>query len=347
MSKRRTAAKAPSVIDQAIAAFRETWLRAEDTVDGMLRAPIAPSIAKPIVLPVASGASDRIIAKGCEGEAVQELRIRLAGFGGLLPGESFDDDTEDSVKQFEKDVMHRVPTGKVDPAFAAALDMFASDWPIDVEKQLACPCVTARRRLQGCSGFGKGQFRGEYSPGHEKDRNEAYHKYEYPGIHRSLLWAARALMFYATVDHKNEIRFLKFSSGYRCHKDNEANHRTSTNHMGKAMDMQFSHWDGRKWIVPDEAQTMKDANAMREVAKARMDAQSEWGESDRFALELGGKLGNDKKHAHAPTWVHMDVRTWSARFREDSYFVRTASALDGDSFVTVFARSSPSGLGSP
>ncbi len=270
------------------------------------------------------------------GEAVSELRIRLAGFGGLLPGDTFDGDVADSVKQFEKDVMKRAETGIVDAAFALALDKFAADWPIDVEGQLACPCVT-KKRLQGCSGFGKGQFKGEYSPKYAKSRDEAGHKYEYPGIHRSLLWAARALMFYATVDHKDEIRFLKFSSGYRCHKDNEAHSRTSTNHMGKAVDIQFSHGDGGKWIVADEAQTMKDSNAMRDVAIARMRAQTNWTDPDLFSLEPGGKAKKGSKEAHAPTWVHMDVRKWSAGDRDDSYFTETTSGLEGTPFVRLLA----------
>jgi len=187
-----------------------------------------------------------------------------------------------------------------------------------------------------CSGFGKRQFKGEYSPKYKKSRDEAGHKYEYPGIHRSLLWAARALMFYAMVDHKDEIRFLKFSSGYRCHKDNEVHHRTSTNHMGKAVDMQFSHWDGRKWSVAGKAQTMKDSDAMRKVAEIRLGGQVEWFKPDVFSLEPGG--APDKKHPRAPTWVHMDVRAWSASFRDDSFFVRSVKALDGDLFTAILAR---------
>ncbi len=284
------------------------------------------------------------IKKGAKGGGVEELRIRLAGFGGVLPGQEFDDTLDKAVKQFEKDVMERDPTGVVDEAFAKRLDQFAKDWPIQVEKQLACPCVD-KPLADTCSGFGLGKFSGggkdAYWAAYAKSKDEAGHKYEYPGTHRSLLWAARALMFYATIDHKDKIQFNKFSSGYRCHKNNSIQTkwdkvlkkkvpapRTTTNHMGKAIDMQFSYYRDKKWQrVATDPQVAKDVDSMRKVAQNRMNAQMRWNEADRFALEAASD--------GATTWVHIDVRRWSSKYLDDRYFTKTTSDLDGASMVDV------------
>ena len=128
-----------------------------------------------------------VLKQDMNGNAVQELQIRLAGFGGGAPDGDFGPGTVRQVKQFQKDFMEQVdPSGEVDLETYQAIDRFARQFPLPFDK-LKCPCGI-------CSGFGQGQFKGEYRSG--KPKIEAYHQYEYPGIHRMLLWASRAVMHY-------------------------------------------------------------------------------------------------------------------------------------------------------
>lgn len=330
-------AKVPSKILADLDAYMQNW-RPVAVADNT-RVVVA---TRPI--PKIKEAEFKPLKKGAKGSAVLELRVRLAGFGGVLPGEDFDESLEKAVKQFEKDVMARTETGVVDRLFAERLDQFAKDWPIQVEKQLVCPCK-GTPLADGCSGFGLGKFPGKgkdaYLSAYAKSKDEAGHKYEYPGIHRSLLWAARALMFYATIDHKDKIKFYTFSSGYRCHKDNAIQTkldkasgqrvpapRSTTNHMGKAVDMQFCYFRDKKWQRnAKDPQVPKDVDSMRMVAQNRMNAQMRWNSPDRFALEAASD--------GATTWVHIDVRKWSSKHLEDRFFTKTATDLDGDSMVVV------------
>lgn len=317
----------PSKIFADLDAYMQNWKPI--AVADNTRVAIRPPQIEKLVVP--SGPTAKTLRKGDSGKVVSELRIRLAGFGGVLPGTEFDDSLEKAVKQFEKDVMARAETGIVDNAFAVRLDQFAKDWSLNFEKQLKCDCSK-------CTGFGSGRRKGEYS--NAKSKLELYHKYEYPGIHRSLLWASRAIMFYCTLDHKDKIRFLKFSSGYRCHDNNAIHKRSSTNHMGKAVDMAFEGFRDKKWTrdtIKDLENVKKDANSIRDVAQTRMNAQINWGSKDRFSLEPGsGKVS-------APTWVHMDVREWSAKHLADEYFAKSQTALDGDPMVSLLAGSAGSG----
>lgn len=311
-------AKAPSKILADLDAYMRNWKPVAVADNTRVAIPMRP-IAK-VAAPEAD--TTKTLAKGASGEAVGELRIRLAGFGGVLPGTEFDESLEKAVKQFEKDVMGRAETGIVDNAFALRLDRFAKDWPIHFEKQLHCPC-------QKCEGFGKGQFYGEYNEKYAKSKDEGGHKYEYPGIHRSVLWASRALMLYATVDHKDKIRFSIFSSGYRCHIRNLQKGRPTTNHMGKAVDLQFAYNASGKWLENRPA----DVEAMRDVAKKRLNAVMGWATKDRFAMESAEQ--------GAKTWVHLDVRAWSAKYRLDEFFCTNSKQLDGDSMVSLLAAADP------
>ena len=270
------------------------------------------------------------IKKGETGDRVQELRIRLAGFGPLKPGHTFDEATEKSVKLFEKDVMGRSdPTGIVDTEFAKRLDLFATEWPIHF-KQLECPCAT-------CGGFGIGQNKGKY---YRSPELEKYHQYEYPGVHRCLLWGVRAIMFYCTIDHKNSIRFQKIFSGYRCDVDNRSHGRPTTNHMGKAVDLHFETWVDNEWkrrTLSDDA-NFKSCNKIRELAAKRLKASTSWVPGGEFGLEPGGSR---IKQGEAYTWVHLDVREWDKAFLDDDFFVKTAADLDGESMNSLL--STPSG----
>jgi hypothetical protein len=312
----RKSRRAPSLIDKTLALFREEWRPLVDYVEkhmGGSASPAAKSV-RPTPKPASQAAP---IALNHAGSVASELRIRLAGFGGLLPGDVVDATTVKAIEQFETDVMGRTPTGKVDVEFARRLDKFALEYPIPFASQLACTCKV-------CGGFGMGRHKGEYSEKYAKSKNEAGNQYEYPGIHRSLLWAARALMFYATKDKPDSLRFIQFSSGYRCHDNNRQSGRKTTNHMGKAVDIQFGRQVKGKWQLAEPAPRHDDADTGREIAKERMRAQVGWGETDRFSLEPGGD-----GTGHAPTWVHLDVRTWSKIHLADDFFTSITRGLDG------------------
>ena len=326
--------KAPTKFEKLEAELESYFASWVEIVQPLNPFRITPVVPKPVEPEPGLFSGFKKITKGNSGLAVEELRIRLAGFGGILPGTEFDDALLGAVKRFEKDVMGRGPIGQVDMDFAKALDAFAAAHPLSFTKKLKCPCGT-------CGGFGKGRHKDEYSSKYAASKNEAGHKYEYPGIHRSLLWACRSLIHYGSVIHKDKIRFMAFSSGYRCHDDNKLHvdpttkkARSSTNHMGKAVDLNFESKVGDKWVRdPSKAQTSTDADAMRQIAQDKLGAQVSWNSTDKFALEPGGKGAG-----HAPTWVHMDVRTWNRDALDDHYFVQNLIDLDGTPMATLLVR---------
>jgi hypothetical protein len=249
------------------------------------------------VKPAGPTYGERPLARGCQGADVVELQIRLAGFRGTLPDGEFGPGTERQVMSFQRDFMKmKSPSGIVDRRTMLAIDRFARRYPVDF-RRLRCPCGK-------CGGFGSGRFRDEYVDG--KPRTEAFHRYEYPGIHRMLLWAARAAWFYMGQD-----RFV-ITSGYRCGLDNDNHGRSTTNHHGKAVDFTFA----RRAKTRD---ARSDCNAVRGKLVETADAQVGWGARNRKALEPS---------EIAPTWVHYDVRCYESRYLGDGMFCRNRRELD-------------------
>jgi len=241
----------------------------------------------------------RILERGMAGDDVAELQLRLAGFLGTVPDGDFGPATERQVRAFQRDVMgRRRPTGRVDRRTFEAIDAFARRYPIDFGA-LRCPCGE-------CGGFGRGIGKGLYQEG--RPRDERFHRYEYPGIHRLILWAARAVFFYCP-----QHRFV-FTSGYRCSIDNANKGRTTTNHHGKAVDIDIVLPPG---VGAAEDRRLCDAVRARLVETAN--AQIGWDEPDRKALEPSDI---------APTWVHYDVRCYQARYLADRWFCTTPETLD-------------------
>src|SRR5271157_4651100 len=111
-----------------------------------------------------------VVKKGDSGDIVEEINIRLSGFGGGVPNSTFDDLTESKVKQFQKDYMNMdSPTGEVDEDTAKAIDEFGGKYEIDFD-QLKCRCGL-------CSGFGNSKHKDEYST---TTKEEVFYKFEYP-----------------------------------------------------------------------------------------------------------------------------------------------------------------------
>jgi hypothetical protein len=192
----------------------------------------------------------------------------------------------------------QTPTGLVDRETFLAIDKFADDFPINFN-DLKCPCGK-------CSGFGQGLFKGRYMTG--KPKTEMYYRYEYPGVHRMILWAARALMFYIP-DRKFQV-----NSSYRCSVRNQQTNRSSTNHHGKAVDLDMELNAGE-----DKQDDLKNCNRARAIAVETAHAQVGWGANNRKALEPPDI---------APTWVHYDVRCYEQKYLKDEYFCKTLKDLD-------------------
>ncbi|MCF8506024.1 MAG: peptidoglycan-binding protein [Caulobacter sp.] len=238
------------------------------------------------------------LKRGDKGADVIELQMRLAGFRGTLPDGDYGPGTELQVSSFQRDVMGQTkPTGQADAATIAAIAAFGAAHPVDFQ-QLACRCGV-------CGGFGRGLFKGKYRG---TVKAEAYNRYEYPGIHRMILWAYRAAMFYAGPKGWT----LTINSGYRCSEDNRQHGRSSTNHHGKAIDMDILG-------APSKMIDRERCNTLRGLLVEKANAQIGWSAANRKSLEPA---------EIAPTWVHYDVRSYDSRYLADRYFVKTAAALD-------------------
>lgn len=248
---------------------------------------------------------DRILKQGLNGDDVVELQVRLAGFRGTLPDGDFGSGTELQVKVFQADVMKMAtPTGVVDRATFQAIDQLAQRFPIDFN-QLRCRCGT-------CSGFGQGKFKGLYFGSVKTEQN---YRYEYPGIHRMILWAARALFAY-----RPDMQFV-FSSGYRCSVDNQIHQRTTTNHHGKAVDIDI--------VLPtgmSKRDDMARCDEVRGLLVAKSNAQIGWLGANRKSLEPADI---------APTWVHYDVRSYEPKYLKDDFFCQDLAGLDRKLPITV------------
>ncbi len=257
----------------------------------------APALARAMP-PAGSG----VLGRGATGPTVEALQLRLAGFRGTVWDGDYGPGTELQVVTFQRDYMRlATPSGAVDPATRAALARFAAEYPVDFTA-LRCRCGQ-------CSGFGLGQFAGEYQVG--MPRTEAYHRREYPGMHRAILHAMRAASFYASRAGHGRAHV---NSAYRCWFDNLANQRTSTNHMGKAIDLDFDLRPGE-----DKRDDRDRCDAVRGLLVEMGNFQVGWSGANRKALEPS---------EIAPTWVHMDVRAYAPRYLEDRFFVRSAEELD-------------------
>lgn len=236
------------------------------------------------------------LARGAHGPEVVELQMRLAGFRGTVPDGDYGPGTELQVQAFQRLVMKQAqPTGAADAATMAALARFGDDHPIDFAK-LRCPCGQ-------CGGFGRRQFAGLYNKG---VKLEVYNRYEYPGVHRMLLWTVRAAAFYV-----NALGWrLTINSGYRCAIDSANHNRSSTNHQGKAVDLD---------IIGSEGTDQGRCDTLRHLLEEKANVQRGWNVANRKSYEPSDI---------APTWVHVDVRCYAPEYLDDRYFVLSNAALE-------------------
>ena len=125
-----------------------------------------------------------------------------------------------------------------------------------------------------------------------------------------LLWAVRAAFFYLP-----QHRFV-VSSCYRCSLDNRQHGRSSTNHHGKAIDLDIPLKAGES-----KRDDMLKCDAIRGRLVETAHAQVGWDAANRKALE--------PSHI-APTWVHYDVRCYEPKYLGDEMFCTTLKQLDSN-----------------
>lgn len=244
---------------------------------------------------------DRTLSRGTKGKDVAELQMRLSGFRGTLWDGDFGPGTELQVMTFQKDFMKITnPNGIVDSSVISALEQFVATHRIDF-KSLICECGK-------CGGFGQARFKDEYEPG--KQGIEAFYRYEYPGIHKAILHAYRALWLYA---EQNGNPAPVITCGYRCWIRNEQKQRSTTNHMGKAIDVDF-------FVAgEDKKDDCNRCDNIRGMLVEKGNFQIGWGAQNRKALEPADV---------APSWVHMDVRAFARDYLDDYFFVKDLEHLD-------------------
>ncbi|HLV32348.1 MAG TPA: peptidoglycan-binding domain-containing protein, partial [Chitinispirillaceae bacterium] len=267
-----------------------------------------------------------LLKKGDKGEIVEEINIRLSGFGGGPPSDIFDDLTERKIKNFQRDYMKmKEPTGVLDKATVVAIDEFRKQKIITYEifERLKCKCGN-------CSGFGKQRYKNVYN---STEKSEKYNKYEYPGIHRSLLWAVSALFLKLNKNSETGARFFDFSSGYRCHDHNITKNGGTTNHMGKAVDITFYSFFDDSWTRPtDKDARNKTVEAVRKACTKDnwLNAQYGWREPNKFSMET--------TEQGAVTWVHIDVREFEPVYLANRFMCSTHSQYLGESLESLFKR---------
>ena len=265
------------------------------------------------------------IKKGSpKSELIREINIRLAGFGGNVPTDEFTDRTEKMVKQFQRDYMKVAETGKVCGNVLRAIDEFQKKYSIHFD-DIKCNCGD-------CNGFGKEKYPDEFG---DSSITEMFRKYEYPGIHRSLVWALKSVIFYTSVTEKKLGYTVKcISSGYRCHKNNKIHKRTSTNHMGKALDIHFYKNGIRKNVL------IKDMEDVRENIYIKyIGAQLKWPSKNKFSIEPTRK--SYLAEFIAPSWIHFDVREFEKKYLEKNYFAKSIEDVNGKSIVELAKLSNP------
>lgn len=254
---------------------------------------------------------------GDKGPLIEELNIRLTGFGSTpLKGAGYDEftsKTEEAVKQFQRDYMNIAETGKVCGAFIKALDDFSQKYPALVES-MSCT---------HCRAFGK---REAVSYMH---LTGAVKGHENPGMHRALVWIFKASQFYMTKKESGlGYKFDRVSSGYRCTikaKELANGAPFTTNHMGNALDLLYTKGGAKT--------NLSQTNEIREqVFMKHMHAEMNWKKVNVISLEPGSA---PPKKAKAPTWVHLDIREFEPIFLQERYYVTTSAAADGQSMVAL------------
>lgn len=254
-------------------------------------------------------------------ELIREVNIRLAGFGGALPTDEFTELTAKCIKQFQRDYMGVPETGKICGSVLVALDKFRDEYELTPYFQsMKCPCGK-------CSGFGKGRSGTFEFESYQKSTNKYIHvrrdAIENGGMHRSLIWGFKAMLFYfKKIKNPNGYQITAISSGYRCIDNNLKKRRATTNHMGCALDIVVQN-KRRETIAGAELENI---------------IRKEWF-CKYLNTDLGwsfNKFGLERLSDGANTWVHLDVREFANEYKTTKFFKTTKESLNGDYLVNLF-----------
>ncbi|KOR14876.1 peptidoglycan-binding protein [Acinetobacter sp. C15] len=244
-------------------------------------------------------------------ELIREVNIRLAGFGGALPTDEFTDLTAKCIKQFQRDYMGVLETGKICGSVLVALDKFYEEYPIEgFMGKAACNCGK-------CTGFGNGNM---------GEKSGLFKANEYPGLHRSLIWILKAINFYLKNEFKkNKIEVGYIESGYRCIENNKKHGRTTVNHMGLALDIHFNK-NGKRTKDVEDMEFIR-----KEILTKKMSA-TEQRNLNKIYLEPKVFKNGD---SGAVTWVHFDVTGFSIEYINHIFFKKTVSDLNGGKILNI------------
>lgn len=237
---------------------------------------------------------NRELQKSNSGGDVLELQRTLIGWGSkempmILDG-VFGPATENAVKFFQH--AHALePDGVVDEDTLSAINGEIAAHPFNLE-DYKCKCGE-------CGGFGSCRYENEYLRG--KPHIETFHMHEYPGIDVTLVWAVRALMQRANIPE------IRITSGYRCWIHNRKTGRTSTNHMGKAVDFISIGAGEHNGSTADKIECSECAR-IRRIGIEECGFQAGWSKPNRISLEM-------PRHG-AYTWVHVDIRCIPGNLRK-------------------------------
>lgn len=256
-------------------------------------------------------------------ELIREVNIRLAGFGGALPTDQFTELTAKCIKQFQRDYMGVPETGKICGSLIVSLDKFRDEYGItNFFDSMKCPCGK-------CSGFGKGR-NGTFTFESYVKKTKSYILVqrtltEPAGMHRSLIWGLKAMMFYFhKMENPKGYKIVGISSGYRCVDNNLKKRRATTNHLGTALDLV---------VFNKQKQTITNNELENHVRKEwfckYLNATLGWS-ANKFGLE---RLSDG-----ADTWVHLDVREYSNEYKMAKIFSNTKDGLNGDYLVNLFKK---------
>lgn len=262
------------------------------------------------------------IKVGDSGRLVEEINIRLLGFGDILksgkPWNQFTAETSQAVKNFQRDYMDVPATGVVCGAVLKALDQFREKFTVDLAS-MKCDCGH-------CNGWGHG-YKNSSGVNWYKSKDHPHLGAERPGMHRGLLWVLRAVKFFVDVkDGDKGYRYLKIASGYRCWFNNKQHERTSINHMGSALDIHFKKVGENTRCGNSGIEIVRN-----DIIVKRMPAQIGW-KINRLCLEPK-KFANGK--AGATTWVHIDVARFEATWTADKYFVNTQEGANDTPLMEI------------
>lgn len=209
-----------------------------------------------------------------------EIQIALALLGAGTPDGVVGPKTRAAVRRYEQHVMHVAPTGRLGTELSMSLRIIEELYKPD-ESQVRCQCGK-------CAGYGALRHHGKYREG--KPEIEAYYQYEYNGVSRMTRWS------FIIISAMYSQYEWSFNSGYRCHIDNATHKRKSTNHMGKAIDMQP--------VLKTSAHTARVCDEVR-YKLARIGAQVRWFKKNVMSLEPA---------SIAPTWLHVDCRCFDRKW---------------------------------